>query len=143
MRTKRHSAAFLSGSIFGGGLIATADAGFTELAPLITSFIPISIYLGGMLLFGIVAAVKPGRGWHWLATLMLVVGVVSGSRMLTLEPRWDSKIGWRACRLIAGPFHLRSPYPVGTPGCGILSMCANETRYDMMPLIKARGCPAP
>lgn len=135
--------AFLSGSITGGGLVAVADAGLTELAPVLGAFLPIVFYLGGMGLFGLIAVFKPGSTWRWTAVLMLVVGVICGARMLTLDPPWESKIGWQSCRLVAGPWHLRSPYPVATPDCGILSMCANESRYDMTRLMKARRCPAP
>lgn len=137
------SLAFLCGSIAGGGLIAALDAGLSVAAPVLGSFLPIAWYLGSMFVVGVLATLRPSRRWRLLALAALLIGGAGAATMLTLQPRWDSKIGWRACRLVAGPWHLRSPYPVATPACGILAMCANESAHDVSRLIRAKGCPAP
>ena len=60
-----------------------------------------------------------------------------------LRAALDTHAGWMNCRHIAGPWYARSVVPVAVPGCGALLMCANESGYDLGPLITAQGCPDP
>ena len=94
-------------------------------------------------MIGALAFALPHRGWRWLGLASVVVGALSIAWLATCAPRWRTHAGWQHCRHLAGPWYVRSVVPVEVPGCGVLMMCANESRYDMGPLLKAGGCPAP
>lgn len=140
MRLNRASIGW--GVLLGLGLVALLDASATTVLPIV-SFLPRLYYVIGGIVFGAAAAVIPIRWWRWLGLSGALVGGLCVAWMTTLTPRWQTHAGWQNCRLIAGPWYARSVVPVAVPGCGVLSMCANETRYDLGPLMREAGCPAP
>ena len=73
-----------------------------------------------------------------------------GTATLTfLPPAWSSHCGFRYCGRALGPSLFRSPFPVGTPSCQNLHMCANEypltqgEMRELMELMSSRGCEPP
>ena len=71
----------------------------------------------------------------------LCAGVLSAS-----APNWHTKCSWSYCGEALSFSLLHSPFPVGTPDCSALHMCANEARLntsqdtELRRLIKVQGC---
>ena len=84
-----------------------------------------------------------------LVTIVCIGGLFGTIALSTLTPLWGSKCGWRYCARALGPSPMRSPFPVGTPSCGNLHMCANEFPYTPAErpyfdaLIERHDCPPP
>lgn len=122
--------------------------------------VPLSGYLGAGAI-GAVVGPFLGRKLHGdgplRRPLRALVGVAVGLGLLGaagmtsgfLPPRWDSHCAWRYCGRALGPGLGRSPFPVGTPSCGSLHMCANEYPYSddeyrrLLDLTRERGCTPP
>ena len=78
------------------------------------------------------------------------LGLLSAAALTLKKPNWDTRCSFRLCGKALSGFSLfERPYPVGTPSCRGLWLCANE--YRMSPaqraeldrLIEVQGCPLP
>ncbi|MEZ4464844.1 MAG: hypothetical protein R3F43_10165 [bacterium] len=135
----------LAGALAGLGGAAGLDAALTLGLPALAGFLPLWCYLAGAVLgaAGGLLARRLGRAL-WLLALIGVGGLAAAGLVMPAQtPAWESKAGWQACRLIAGPWYLRSPVPVATPGCATLAMCANESAWWPREQLAAHGCPEP
>jgi hypothetical protein len=131
------------GALCGWCGVAALDATLSAGLPVLGNFLSLQLYLLGLIVGAGLGRLRPSRWWLRLTAISAVIGAAATVVMLSLTPPWHSKIGWRNCGLVAGPLWARSPYPVKTPSCGILSMCANESSWDMRPALAAAGCPPP
>ena len=83
------------------------------------------------------------------AILVCVMGLLGAGVLSYVQPRWSSHCGFRYCGRALGVGLWHSPFPVGTPSCRDLHMCANEhiftemERDDLYELIAENGCEPP
>ena len=77
-------------------------------------------------------------------------GTILGAAILTVAPpMWRGKCGFRYCGRALGPGLFRSPFPVGTPPCQTLHMCANEYQFgpgeyrSLTTMMERLGCEPP
>ncbi len=84
-----------------------------------------------------------------LAILGCGMGLLGAGALTFFQPPWGAHCGFRYCGRVMGLGLFQSPFPVGTPSCRDLHMCANEfpfterARRDFYDLISTRGCEMP
>lgn len=144
------------------GLLMSGLACLDVLLTVFCARFPLLFYLlAGAIGAGIGTLIRrKGRGWldshptvkkslKGLALTGCFFGLLSAG-FLTFSPtNWQTKCSWRHCGRALSFSLLDTPYPVGTPSCRALHMCANE--YPLNPaqhaeldrLIKLQGCPEP
>lgn len=95
-----------------------------------------------------------GKAWfspyaRWLVVIVAAAGLLGAVWMTVSEPSWNSHCASRYCDRVLGPSFSRSPFPVGTPSCAALAMCANENPFSdddeaqLLTLMRAQGCAPP
>ena len=78
------------------------------------------------------------------------LGLLSAGTLTLRKPNWNTKCSFRYCGKALSGFSLsQTPYPVGTPNCRGLWLCANEAQMntaqkaELDRLIEVQGCPIP
>ena len=77
------------------------------------------------------------------------LGFVSAAGLTLYGANWDTKCSWRYCGRALGVGLTKSPFPVGTPSCRVIHLCANEYNMsssesaELNRLIEETGCPEP
>jgi hypothetical protein len=121
---------------------------------------PLYCYLGAAALGALVGPLLGGRLQgegavrrllRALTAVVAVAGVAGASWMALARPGtpWSSHCAWRYCARALGPALDRSPFPVGTPPCSALQMCANEQpgseaeHQALLALMRAQSCAPP
>ena len=94
----------------------------------------------------------PGRiqnAVHVIALTVCLSGLLSALLLTVSSPDWSQKCAWRNCGEMLGFHWLNSPYPMVTPDCSALHMCANEyplsaaQNVELLRLIEEEGCEPP
>ena len=132
--------------------------GFDLFFELFCARMPLAVYLIAAGLGALVGVQFAGwlageggfrKALRGLAMVGCVMGLLGATLLSTVQPMWSSHCGFRYCGRTLGLSLGRSPFPVGTPSCRDLHMCANEYRFtdaereDFYELIESSGCPAP
>ena len=84
-----------------------------------------------------------------IAFVVCLGGISSAAMLSFYGANWDTKCSWRYCGRALGIGLLKSPFPVGSPSCRMIHLCANEYRMSsresaaLKRLVKETGCPAP
>ena len=85
-----------------------------------------------------------------VATAGCVMGLLGAVLLSTVQQPWTSHCAFRYCGRTLGLSLVQSPFPVATPSCRDLHMCANEyvpfsesQWRDFYELIKSSGCEPP
>ena len=85
-----------------------------------------------------------------VVAFVVCLGGISSAAMLSFYGAdWGTKCSWRYCGRALGIGFLKSPFPVGSPSCSMIHLCANEYRMspsesaELKRLVKETGCPAP
>ncbi len=133
--------------------------GFDLLAELFCGRFPLFMYLiagafgalVGMKLAGWLAAEGLFRKMlRHIAIVGCVMGLLGAALLSTVQQPWTSHCAFRYCGRTLGLSLVQSPFPVATPSCRDLHMCANEypsfsetQLRDFDELIESSGCEPP
>ncbi len=152
---------FTQKNIYGAGcslFFMSLVMGCDLLLELLCARLPLLLYLVAGALGAVVGTKCAGwlaagawgrRALRGLAIVAGVMGLLGAATLTLMQPPWSSHCGFRYCGRALGPALSRSPFPVGTPSCRDLHMCANEYPFDQREgrildhLIRTRGCEPP
>ena len=145
-------------ALVGAGFFMSALVGLDVIGELLCIRFPLLFYLilGAM---GMLTGNK-SRGWlqhrHRLKTFLKIItitgclaGITGAGALSFYGANWETKCSFRYCGRALGIGLLKSPFPVGSPSCRMIHLCANEypmnatENAQLKQLVTETGCPEP